>query len=88
MWLLFLLIVFSITAGITYGVLRGDWAGSFTLGSFIIACLTLLLALYSANAYLGLENLIDDDISFNRSGIYLPHEVKRLLPPTAVNQPS
>jgi succinate dehydrogenase hydrophobic anchor subunit len=92
LWLLFLLIVFSITAGITYGVLRRDWAGAFALGSFIVACLALLLALYSAHTYFGLEKLIDDDIGFNRSGMYLSHELGRLLPSLeearAVNKPS
>ncbi|MCJ1395204.1 hypothetical protein MMC18_008087 [Xylographa bjoerkii] len=55
-------ILTSVVVGVIYGVLQSDWPGAFTLATFLVACLALLLAFFSASEYLGLGRLVDDQI--------------------------
>lgn len=62
----FLSVIVSIAGSIIYGVLRRDWVVALSLGSFGILCITLLLVLFSAAKYLGLDRFVDDEIDDER----------------------
>lgn len=54
----FLSILVSIAGSIVYGVLRRDWVVALVIGSFAILCITLLLILFSAAKFLGLDKFV------------------------------
>jgi hypothetical protein len=64
----FFSILVSIAGSIVYGVLRRDWVVALALGSFAILCITLLLILFSAAKYLGLDRFVDDEIDAEGRG--------------------
>lgn len=70
---------FSVVAGILYGVLTQDWGSAFTLCALIVACFASFLALFSAYQYLGLERLVDDDITSRADGVIKLEEGQGLL---------
>lgn len=42
-------------AGVLYAVFANDKAGGISLASYFLACLALVLALYSAGEFIGIE---------------------------------
>jgi len=52
---LFGAIFLSATGGLVYGFLRSDFGAGFGIASFVITCLSLLLALFAAADYIGME---------------------------------
>jgi hypothetical protein len=65
----FLSILVSIAGSIVYGVLRRDWVVALAIGSFAILCNTLLLILFSAAKFLGLDKFVDDEIDEEKEQI-------------------
>jgi len=55
MIILFLCIILSIVAGILYALFTKDEAGGISLATYFLACPTLILALYSAGEYIGID---------------------------------
>jgi hypothetical protein len=60
------LIVLATIGGVVYGYLRDDYSGGFTIASYLVACVALLLALLAASDFLGMES----PDSFGAAGIY------------------
>jgi hypothetical protein len=60
------LIILATIGGVLYGYLRKDFSGGFTIASYAIACVALLLALLAASEFLGMET----PDSFSGAGIY------------------
>jgi hypothetical protein len=50
------LIVLATIGGVIYGYLRKDFSGGFTIASYAVACVALLLALLAASDFLGMES--------------------------------
>jgi hypothetical protein len=55
MALLIFAILSSITAGIVYAVITKDKASGISLNSYVLACPALVLALYGAGEFIGME---------------------------------
>jgi hypothetical protein len=61
------LIILATAGGVVYGYLRKDFSGGFTIASYFITCVALLLALLAASDFLGMES----PDSFSAAGIYV-----------------
>jgi hypothetical protein len=48
-------ILLSTSGGLVYSILRHDFGGGFTIASYTIACLALVLALLAASDFIGME---------------------------------
>jgi hypothetical protein len=77
--LLIILIAICLGTGASYAAPTKDWGGAFGLASLAIAVLAVVLAVLSLNQYLGMERLIDDDVSEDLGGMYRAHYTDELI---------
>jgi Kef-type K+ transport system membrane component KefB len=53
--LLFIAVLISTVSAVSYALVRSDWSGVFTIGSYMVGCGALMLALLSVGEFMGLK---------------------------------